>query len=45
MFEKNNPTVVLNTLYTNEKEILPVYISKHTSTPKNQIIFLMIPNE
>ena len=28
-FEKNNPTIALNILYTKEKEILPAYISKH----------------
>ena len=31
-FEKNNPTIVLNVLYTNKKETLPAYISKHNST-------------
>ena len=28
MFEKNNPTIALNILYTKEKEICPVYISQ-----------------
>ena len=31
-FEKNNPTIVLNILYTNEKEILSAYTSKHNTT-------------
>ena len=31
-FEKNNPAIALNILYTKEKEILPAYISKHNST-------------
>ena len=31
-FEKNNLTIVLNILYTKEKEILPVYISKYNLT-------------
>ena len=31
-FEKNNPTIVLNILYNNEKEILSAYTSKHNST-------------
>ena len=26
MFEKNNPTMVLNILYIKEKEIIPAYI-------------------
>ena len=31
-FEKNNPTMAMNMLYTKEKEILPTYVSKHNST-------------
>ena len=31
-FEKNNPAMAMNMLYTKEKEILPTYISKHNST-------------
>ena len=31
-FEKSNPTMAMNMLYTKEKEILPTYISKHNST-------------
>ena len=31
-FEKNNPTMAMNMLYTKEKEILPTYISNHNST-------------
>ena len=32
MFEKNKPTIALNTLYTKKKEIFPAYISTHNST-------------
>ena len=41
-FEKNNPTIALNILCTNEREILPAYISKYNSNHKKQIIPLMI---
>ena len=44
-FEKNNPTIALNVLYINGKEICPGYISKINSNCKKQIILLMIPNE
>ena len=44
-FEKNNPTIALNILYTKEMEIIPTYISKHNSTQEKQIILLMIPNK
>ena len=44
-FEKINPTITLNILYTKEKEILPAYISKHSSSREKRIILLMIPNE
>ena len=44
-FEKNNPTIALNSLYTNEKEILLAYISKHISAREKQLILLMITNE
>ena len=37
--EKNNPTVALNILYTEEKEIFPAYISNHNLIRKKQIIF------
>ena len=43
--QKNNATNVLNILYTNEKEILLPYISKHISTREKQLILLMITNE
>ena len=43
--EENNPTIALNILYTNEKEILLAYISKHISTREKQLILLMITNE
>ena len=44
-FEKNNPTVALNILYTKGKEICPAYISKINLNCKKQIILLMILNE
>ena len=37
-FEKNNPTIALNILYTKEREILPVYISKHNAWKTNNSI-------
>ena len=44
-FEKNNPSIAVNILYTKEKEILPAYISNHNSSRGKQIILLMIKNE
>ena len=44
-FEKNNPSIAVNILYTKEKEILPAYISNHNSSREKQIILLMIKNE
>ena len=44
-FEKINLRIALNILYIKEKQILPGYISKHTSTCEKQIILLMIPNK
>ena len=44
-FEKNNPTIAFNILYTKEKEILPAYILNHYSILEKQIILLMILNE
>ena len=44
-FEKNNPAIALNILYTNEKEILLAYISKNISTREKQLILSMITNE
>ena len=44
-FEKNNPTIPLNILYTAEKETCPAYISKINSNCEKQIILLMIPNK
>ena len=32
MFEKNNPKIALNVLYTKEMEIYPAYISKYNSS-------------
>ena len=43
--QQNNPTIAPNIFYTKEKEILPVFISKHNPTHEKQIIFLKIPNE
>ena len=45
MFEKNNPTIPLNTFYIKEKEIYLTYISKHNSTHEKQITILMISNK
>ena len=44
-FEKNNPSIAVNVLYTKEKEILPVYISHHNSSREMQIVLLMIEHE
>ena len=44
-FEKNNPTIALNILYTKEKEICPAYISKIISNCEKQIIILTIPSK
>ena len=44
-FEKINLKIALNISYIKEKQILPGYISKHTSTREKQIILLMIPNK
>ena len=44
-FEENNMTITLNILFIKEKEIYPVYISKHNATCEKQLILLMIPNE
>ena len=44
-FEKNNLTIAYNILYTKEKEMCPVYISKINSNCQKQIILLTIPNE
>ena len=44
-FEKNNPVIALNVLYTKEMEICSAYISKYNATCKKQIAILMIPNE
>ena len=44
-FEKNNPSIAVNVLYTKEKEILPVYISNHNSSREMQIVLLMIQHE
>ena len=43
-FETNILTIAVNILYTKEKEILPVYISKHNSTREKTIILLNILN-
>ena len=41
-FEKNNPKIALNILYTKEKEIYPAYIPKINPNSGRQIILLMI---
>ena len=39
-FEKNNSTIALNVLYTNEMEICPAYIFQNiTQTMKNKLLF------
>ena len=43
-FEKNNPTIALNVLYSKEMEIYPANISKYNTTRQKQITLLMIPN-
>ena len=43
-FEKNNTTIASDTLYTNEKEICPAYISKINLNCEKQVIPLLIPN-
>ena len=45
MFEKHNPTIALNILYTYEKEILPAFILKYNLTCEKQTIPLMISKE
>ena len=37
-FEKNNPTIALNTLYIKEKEIYPAYISKPNSAREKKFL-------
>ena len=44
-FEEKNLTIVLNILYTKEKEIFPAYISKINSNCEKQIIILIIPQK
>ena len=44
-FEKNNPIIALNILYTKEKEIRPAFIWKINLNCEKQIILLMVPNE
>ena len=44
MFEKNNPKITLNTMYT-KKKILPDYMSNHNSNRERTIILLMIRNK
>ena len=45
MFEKNNPTIALNILYTKEEQILPAYSSNHKQPLKKNKFLLMIPNK
>ena len=42
-FEKNNPTIALNSLYAQKQKYL-AYVSEHHSKRKKQVIILMIPN-
>ena len=44
-FEKKNPTIAFNILFTKEKEILPAYILNHYSILEKQIVLLMTLNE
>ena len=44
-FKKKNPTLVLNILYTKDKEIYPAYIPRINLNCEIQIILLMIPNK
>ena len=44
-FEKNNLTTGVNVLYTKNEKIYPIYVSKHNSNRKKQVISLMITNE
>ena len=44
-FEKINLITALNILYIKQKEIYPVYISKHSSTREKQIILVIISNK
>ena len=37
--KKTNPTIILNILYTKEKQIFLAHISKHNSTREKQMIF------
>ena len=43
-YEKNDPRIALNILFTKVKEVVPPYISNHNSTREKQIILLMIQN-
>ena len=44
-FDKNNPTIALNVLYTKETQICPAYISKINSNNEKIIFLLTITNE
>ena len=43
-FERNNPAIGLNILYTKGEKILPAYISNHNSTREKTLILLIFPN-
>ena len=42
--EKNNVAIVLNVLYAKKEKTYPVFVSKHNSNRKKQVILLMISN-
>ena len=43
-FEKNSLTIAFNILYAEKEKLYPVYLSKHNSNRKKQVIILTIPN-
>ena len=43
-FERNNPAIASNILYTKGEKILPVYISNYNSNRENTIILLILSN-
>ena len=42
--EKNNVAIVLNVLHAKKEKTYPVFVSKHNSNRKKQVILLMISN-
>ena len=43
-FERNNPAIAANILYTKGEKILPAYISNHNPTHEKTIILLILSN-